>query len=152
LGQGGEVFMLDMGEPVKIVDLARDVIELSGLEVGRDIEIAFTGARPGEKLYEELFTPGESYRRTEHQKIFVIESASNNVLPSRVTRTVAHLEDAVYSNSLAGIVQALGELLPEYRTGGADDAASVMQGSVSGGAVDLSPLQTVDVPEAQEHH
>ncbi|NTU65685.1 MAG: polysaccharide biosynthesis protein, partial [Chloroflexi bacterium] len=57
LGQGGEVFMLDMGEPVKIVDLAQDLIELSGLEVGHDIEIAFTGIRPGEKLHEELFIP-----------------------------------------------------------------------------------------------
>ena len=83
LGQGGEVFMLDMGEPVKIVDLAQDLIELSGLEVGRDIEIVFTGMRPGEKLHEELFISGETYRRTEHQKIFVIESATGTVLPSQ---------------------------------------------------------------------
>jgi FlaA1/EpsC-like NDP-sugar epimerase len=67
----GAVFVLDMGEPVKIVDLARDLIELSGLEVGRDIDIVFTGLRPGERLYEELFMAGEDCRRTRHDKIFV---------------------------------------------------------------------------------
>ena len=54
--------------------------------------------RPGEKLHEELFTPGETYRRTEHQKIFVIDSASNQVLPSRLNHMIARLEDAVYGN------------------------------------------------------
>ena len=67
------VFVLDMGEPIKIVDLARDLIELSGKEVGRDIEIVFTGLRPGEKLFEELFQDGEEYRRTRHDKIFVAD-------------------------------------------------------------------------------
>ncbi len=69
MGRGGEVFVLDMGEPVRIVDLARDLIRLSGLEPDRDIEITFTGLRPGEKLYEELFAASEDYGRTEHEKI-----------------------------------------------------------------------------------
>ena len=63
LGTGGEVFVLDMGEPMKIVDLAQDLIRLSGLEVGRDIEIKFTGIRPGEKLYEEMFFGAEMASR-----------------------------------------------------------------------------------------
>jgi FlaA1/EpsC-like NDP-sugar epimerase/lipopolysaccharide/colanic/teichoic acid biosynthesis glycosyltransferase len=71
LGQGGEVFVLDMGQPVRILDLATDLIKLSGLEPGRDIEIAYTGVRPGEKLNEELFLDGEDYQRTRHHKIFV---------------------------------------------------------------------------------
>jgi FlaA1/EpsC-like NDP-sugar epimerase len=71
LGRGGETFVLDMGEPVRIVDLARDLINLSGLEEGRDIDIVFTGLRPGEKLTEELFVPGEAYQRTAHAKIFI---------------------------------------------------------------------------------
>lgn len=68
IGRGGEILMLDMGQPVKIVDLAKDLIRLSGYEVGKDIDISFTGLRPGEKLYEELFIPGEKYDRTEHEK------------------------------------------------------------------------------------
>jgi FlaA1/EpsC-like NDP-sugar epimerase len=122
LGKGGEVFMLDMGEPVKIVNLARDLIEFSGLEVGRDIEIVFTGIRPGEKLHEELFTPGESYQRTEHQKIFVIESATGSVLPSQLNQVVARLEDAAYSNHVAELMGALQQLLPDFRPG--DEAAA----------------------------
>ena len=71
MGKGGEIFLLDMGEPVKIVDLARDLISLSGLRPGDDIEIRFTGMRPGEKLFEELATDGEDMDKTRHPKIFI---------------------------------------------------------------------------------
>jgi FlaA1/EpsC-like NDP-sugar epimerase len=71
LGQGGEIFVLDMGQPVRILDLATDLIELSGLEPGRDIKIVYTGIRPGEKLNEKLFLESEDYQRTKHSKIFV---------------------------------------------------------------------------------
>ncbi len=71
MGNGGEVFVLDMGEPVKIVDLAKDMIRLSGLELGRDIEIVFTGMRPGEKLHEEIFFDEESMVATRHNRIYV---------------------------------------------------------------------------------
>jgi FlaA1/EpsC-like NDP-sugar epimerase len=72
LGQGGEIFVLDMGDPVKIVDLARDLITLSGLRPEIDVEITFTGVRPGEKITESLFNEGESYTLTPHEKIFVV--------------------------------------------------------------------------------
>lgn len=71
LGKDGDIFLLDMGEPVKIVDLAREMITLSGLRPGEDIEIKFTGIRPGEKLYEELSVLGEDMGKTTHQKIYV---------------------------------------------------------------------------------
>jgi FlaA1/EpsC-like NDP-sugar epimerase len=69
MGHGGEVFVLDMGEPVKIVDLARDLITLSGFRPNEDIDITFVGIRPGEKLYEELAIAGEDVARTAHPKI-----------------------------------------------------------------------------------
>ena len=71
LGKGGEIFVLDMGEPVKIVDLARDMIILSGLKPDEDIKIEFTGLRPGEKLYEELFSDRENFAVTRHERIFI---------------------------------------------------------------------------------
>ena len=70
MGEGGEVFVLDMGEPVKIIDLARNMIELSGLRPGIDIEIKIVGLRDGEKLHEELFSGDETPDRTSHGKIF----------------------------------------------------------------------------------
>lgn len=116
LGKGGEVFVLDMGEPVKIVDLARDLIELSGLQVGRDIDIKFTGLRPGEKLFEELFIPGESYVRTAHQKIFVatngaLDPGDGAELNARVDRMIAAAE----CGDRDAIVQAVQSVVPAYR-------------------------------------
>jgi len=75
LGRGGEVFVLDMGEPIRVVDIATDLIRLSGLEVDRDIQISFTGMRPGEKLYEEMFFGGEHIIPTNHSKVL----RANNV-------------------------------------------------------------------------
>lgn len=71
MAEGGEVFVLDMGEPVKIVDLAKDMIKFSGLEPEKDIQIKFTGIRPGEKLFEELLTAEEGSRATKHKRIFI---------------------------------------------------------------------------------
>lgn len=78
LGTNGEVFVLDMGQPIKIVDLAQDLITLSGYQVNKDIDIVFTGLRPGEKLHEELFLQDEIPVSTEHEKIFVVQSSSQN--------------------------------------------------------------------------
>lgn len=74
MGKQGEIFVLDMGEPVKILDMAEDIIKLSGLEPYTDIEIQFSGVRPGEKLYEELFTNKESFLTTKHERIHITES------------------------------------------------------------------------------
>ena len=114
LGQGGEVFMLDMGESVKIADLARDVIELSGLEVGRDIELVYTGIRPGEKLFEELFIEGEDYRRTAHGKIFVVAGASDQV-PASLTEAIEQLEGAAIRADERAVVAGLRLLVPEFQ-------------------------------------
>ena len=95
------------------MDLARDVIELSGLEVGHDIDIAFTGLRPGEKLYEELFIPGEDYRRTRHEKIFIAANASL-LVDASLDGTVHLLKLAAERDDRAGIVLAFRSLIPEY--------------------------------------
>lgn len=113
LGKGGETFVLDMGEPIKIVDLARDLIRLSGLEEGKDIEITFTGLRPGEKLFEELFLSEEPYTRTGHPKIFVGRNGihSPNYLTDKVERLIA----SARTNAPATTLELLGDLVPEYR-------------------------------------
>jgi FlaA1/EpsC-like NDP-sugar epimerase len=118
LSRGGETFILDMGEPVRIVDLAHDLIRLSGLEPGRDVEIRFIGARPGEKLFEELATKNEGLQRTAHPKIF---TGSYESPPLRTLQT--RLESLMRATETAGadsIRKALAALVPEYRPPGID--------------------------------
>lgn len=115
LGKGAEVLMLDMGEPVRILDLARDLIELSGLQIGRDIDITFRGLRPGEKLYEEMFKDNETYHRTEHEKIFIAHDASQ-VVPNTLDTIVDRLIDNALHNKTKTVIQLLSVLLPEYQS------------------------------------
>jgi FlaA1/EpsC-like NDP-sugar epimerase len=114
LGRGGEVFMLDMGEPIKIQSLARDLIELSGLEVGRDIDIVYTGMRPGEKLFEEIRIAGENYAPTKHEKVFVVNNASSFV-PPYLGRAVESLRVSADRNDTPAILAAFRDLVPEYQ-------------------------------------
>jgi FlaA1/EpsC-like NDP-sugar epimerase len=139
LGHEGEVFMLDMGEPVKIVDLAKDLIELSGLEVGRDIDIVFRGVRPGEKLYEELFIAGESYERTRHEKIFLASGASGSV-PVFLDEAVQRLSTAAERNDRNAILASLQHLIAEYRPAGHETKEQ---------ANDLEPLQILSPSRVQ---
>ena len=78
MGKGGEIYLLDMGDPIKILDLATDLISLSGLVLGEDIDIKFIGLRPGEKLHEELIAEKESLRNTPHSKISEVDSSLVN--------------------------------------------------------------------------
>ena len=113
MGNGGEILMLDMGEPIKILDLAEDLIRLSGLEVDRDIKIEFTGLEPGEKLYEELLTPQEGVTATKHQRIFVaqLEKIEERLLLSQI-KELSMLADALNAE---GIVAKFQELVPTYQ-------------------------------------
>jgi FlaA1/EpsC-like NDP-sugar epimerase len=112
IGKGGEVFVLNMGEPVRILDLATDLIRLSGLEVGSDIEIRFTGTRPGEKLYEELFFDSESALPTDHPKVL---RAKNGALPTGLSTVV----DLVVEGAKRGwgdeqLRALLGRMVPDF--------------------------------------
>jgi FlaA1/EpsC-like NDP-sugar epimerase len=113
LGHGGEVFMLDMGEPVRIMDLARDLIELSGFVPGHDIDIVFTGIRPGEKLFEELFVKGEKYERTKHEKVFIAANATA-FMSQHLSSQVGRLEALAEANQGTAVVSELKRILPHY--------------------------------------
>ena len=112
LGDGGEVFVLDMGEPVKIMELAEDLIELSGLEVGKDIEIEVVGLRPGEKLYEELLNEDEDNLATEHERIFI-----TNLNPcdwKKLSSSIKRLENLIDKGISSKIVDELVDMVGTY--------------------------------------
>lgn len=140
LGRGGEVFVLDMGEPTRIMDLARDMIELSGLELDHDIEIVCTGLRPGEKLFEELFVQGEDYQRTRHEKVFIAGNASNFV-PQSLARSIDALAAAAHANDSAAIRRALRQLIPEFQP---SQAADVEEREVSEPRLNLALQLTAE--------
>ena len=114
LGDGGEIFVLDMGEPIKIMTLAQDMIQLSGLELGQDIEIEISGIRPGEKLYEELFVSGESYDETRHDKIRMVRNAVEFV-PEDLENLVEAVVDAARKEDPSGIRRGVTALVPPYQ-------------------------------------
>jgi FlaA1/EpsC-like NDP-sugar epimerase len=111
LGTGGEIFILDMGKPVKILDLAEDMIRLSGLEPYEDIDIVFTGIRPGEKLFEELEITGENLLKTTHPKIFIGKIATYS--GEEVANIVSNFRQAVEENNVAKIRRLFNHFLPE---------------------------------------
>jgi FlaA1/EpsC-like NDP-sugar epimerase len=112
MGKGGEIFVLDMGEPVKIVDLARELITLSGFRPGEDIEMVFTGSRAGEKLFEELSIEGEDMQRTRHPKISIWKNIPMD--RDRLRSGINELVAIAKSPNHTGIVQKIKELVPEY--------------------------------------
>lgn len=114
IAHSGEVLMLNMGEPVKIVDLAKELIRLSGYEVNKDIDIVFTGLRPGEKLFEELLIPGEEYKLTEHEKLLLVKNASR-MIPDTLELMVESLFKAADKNDVNNILFLLEQVVPGYK-------------------------------------
>ncbi len=113
MGEGGEIFILDMGEPVRILDLARDMITLNGLVPDEDIEIEITGMRPGEKLFEELQTDAESIAKTRHPKIFI---GNINSYPSeQILGALDRLRDLSAGGEEAEVRSFLNEFLSEAK-------------------------------------
>ena len=124
MAESGRVYMLDMGDPVKIVDLARDLITLSGHRPDHDIRIVFTGTRPGEKLYEELYLDAEESEKTRHEKIF---AAKHNAF-DRVSfgKLLVELRETADKHDESSIRRVLLQLVPEYTGGSAAGASNVI--------------------------
>jgi len=112
IGKGGEIFVLDMGEPVRIVDLAEELIRLSGLTPYEDIDIVYTGLRPGEKLYEELLVDGEGIKPTSHEKIRVAEAVP--IEHTMVGQALEVLHEHACSSDVTAIFRDLKQLIPEF--------------------------------------
>lgn len=112
MGQGGEIFVLNMGEPVRITDLAEQMIRLSGFEPGRDIRIVYTGLRPGEKLYEEIFHEGENLQGTSHHKLLLATSRQYDW--SWLMVELEELRRAAASRDIRLLIRHLRAVVPEY--------------------------------------
>ncbi len=112
IGKGGEIFIFDMGKSVKIVDLAKKMIKLSGLTLGKDINLKFTGLRPGEKLYEELLADKENTLPTEHKKIMIAKTREYN--PNKVMSEISTLIKVLSTNDNFKIVKQMKSIIPEF--------------------------------------
>jgi len=113
MGKGGEIFVLNMGEPIKIIDLARRMISLSGLEPDKDIQISFTGLRPGEKLFEEVRLEGEGIKPTTHEQIWVFGGGQPSF--AQVRSWLDELSTLVEARNVHGLISKLVSIVPEYR-------------------------------------
>ncbi len=111
MGKGGEIFVFDMGKSVKIVDLAKKMIQLSGLVLGKDIEIEYTGLRPGEKLYEELLNDSESVKSTHHPKIMI---ANEREIISGTEIEISRLIEMIGNSSNRSLVAQMKKVVPEF--------------------------------------
>ncbi len=111
MGSGGEIYVFDMGKSVRIVDLAKKMIQLSGLELGKDIEIRFSGLRPGEKLYEELLNDAENVQETHHPKILI---AAEREVDQKVYETIDALLDSVGKADNLSLVRLMKQVVPEF--------------------------------------
>ena len=114
MGKGGEIFIFDMGRAIKIADLARKMVYLSGFEPGRDIDIVFTGLREGEKLYEELLNKHENTLPTHHRKIMIAKVKEYSY--DEINKFVELFNDLVYDNNELKMVALMKELVPEYKS------------------------------------
>lgn len=113
LGERGSILVLDMGDPVRIADLAQDLVELSGLKLGEDIDLLFIGLRAGEKLCEELFSPNEEVTKTRHASIFMVKP--QQIDHDKLHTDIEDLERLAQQADMAGIKRKLQEIVPQYR-------------------------------------
>jgi len=156
-GKGGEIFVLDMGKPIRIVNLARQLIELSGLKPGEDIEIKFVGLRPGEKLFEELSHESENLLATNHPKI--LRFISRPLLLETVEAYLDKLSTELHRATVADLKRLLQTLVPEYQpcletaTNGNDNGNGTGNGNGHGGSgEEVKEGQPVGPPGSTKPH
>jgi FlaA1/EpsC-like NDP-sugar epimerase len=114
MGNGGEIFIFDMGKPVRIFDLAKKMVVLSGLEPNKDIDIVFTGLREGEKLYEELLNDKENTIPTHHQKILKAKVQEQSY--TQINSMIELFNDLVHDKNELKMVALMKELVPEFKS------------------------------------
>ena len=112
MGKGGEVFVLDMGKPIKIIDLARELIRLSGLEPDKDIPIVFSGPRPGEKFFEDILTAEEGTEATHRDRIFIAKLAE--VDKEKLESQLSRLKEVLHQRNKEAIIKMLEEMVPSF--------------------------------------
>jgi FlaA1/EpsC-like NDP-sugar epimerase len=113
MGNGGEIFLLDMGKPVKIVDIAKELIIRSGMEPEKDVDVVFTGLRPGEKLLEELYWQGQGIISTENKKITMLKTDGLN--SKNILSKIDILEEYISKRDTYDIVRIMQEIVPEAK-------------------------------------
>ena len=118
MGNGGEIFVFDMGESVKIIDLAKKMIKLSGLEINNDIQIKVTGLRPGEKMYEELLSDQENTIETHHPKILIgkVKEVEFKAIQSLINTLITFSENQDNDS----IVKQMKDIVPEFLSNNSD--------------------------------
>jgi FlaA1/EpsC-like NDP-sugar epimerase len=114
MGHGGEIFVLDMGEPVRIVQLAEELIRLSGLTPYKDIDLVFTGLRPGEKLHEELLLDEEGVMPTKHEKICIARASRQNL--AELNLQLDRLDHACTAMETEQVIKLIHSLVPTYHS------------------------------------
>lgn len=138
--QGGEIFVLDMGKPVKIYDLACDLIKLSGFEPNKDIMIEVTGLRPGEKLYEELLMDEEGLSETRHEKIFIGRPTYINI--NELKKELSELYEIVQRVDKLGAVAKIKQMVPTYKNEALDEVSATRDEIQDEVAVSIDKVQT----------
>jgi FlaA1/EpsC-like NDP-sugar epimerase len=139
MGGGGEIFVLDMGKPVKIVDLARQLIRLSGLEPDEDVRIEFTGMRPGEKLFEELNVADENTLPTHHEKIKIF--AGNSLPSDRMSFHLQQLKAACRRRDARLLLSELKAIVPDYT-----ESREVLETAFTNSLLNLERVLEFEIP------
>ena len=114
MGNGGEIYVFDMGKSIKIIDLAHKMIQLAGLEVNKDIKVKFTGLRPGEKMFEEVLNTNEGTSKTHHPKILIGKVSNENF--KNIEQTITKIEASIKTQENNNIVKLMKEIIPEFKS------------------------------------